>query len=91
MMRRRWRSFREGPRRQDQQNERQELRQPDQAEVEWATGDLVDLPADGDRLHLHGQRTEETREDVAREIGIAQQRLALARHRRPRPLRPGIG
>ncbi len=49
----------EVPGRQDQQHERQELREPDQAEVEWLARDLVDLPADRDGLHLHRDRAEE--------------------------------
>jgi hypothetical protein len=37
-----------------QRNDRDELHQPDQPEIERAAGELVDLPADGDRLHLVG-------------------------------------
>ena len=59
-------------RRQDQQHERQELRKADQPEVERVARDLVDLPADGDRLHLHGQRREEARREEEREVAIAQ-------------------
>ena len=33
---------------------REELHEPDQAEVEGAAGQLIDLPADRDRLHLIG-------------------------------------
>lgn len=37
------------------------LGETDESEVEGAAGDLVGLPADGDRLHLHGRDGEEAR------------------------------
>ena len=37
------------------------LRQAHQAEVERALGDFVDLPADGDGLHLGGEHDEKPR------------------------------
>jgi hypothetical protein len=52
---------------QDQQDERQELRQSDQAEIQRVRSRRVDLPADGDGLHLHGERAERTRHQVADE------------------------
>jgi len=58
--------------RQDQQHEGQELRQPDQPEVERIARGLVDLPADGHRLHLHGQRRQEARAQEKGEVTIAQ-------------------
>ena len=36
----------------------EELRQADEAEVEGALGDFVDLPADGDGLHFEGEHDE---------------------------------
>ncbi len=59
--------------RQHQQHERQELRETDQAEVERIAGDRVDLPADGDRLHLHRDRCEQARRQEAREVRILEQ------------------
>ena len=58
---------------QHQQHERQKLRQADQAEVERIARDRVNLPADGDRLHLHGDRSQEPRRQEAREIRIGEQ------------------
>ena len=59
-------------RRQDQQHEWQELRQADQPQIERVARDFVDLPADRDRLHLHGQRGEEARRQEEREVAIAE-------------------
>ena len=39
----------------------EELRQADEAEVEGALGDFVDLPANGNGLHLRGEDDEEAR------------------------------
>jgi hypothetical protein len=52
---------------QDQQNERQELRQADEAEIQRIRSRCVDLPADCDGLHLHGQRAEGARQQVSNE------------------------
>ena len=41
-----------------QNNTGEELRQADEAEVEGALGDFVDLPADGDGLHFEGEHDE---------------------------------
>ena len=70
---------RQVPGRQDQQHERQELRQPDQPEVERVARDLVDLPADRDGLHLHGEGGEEARREEEGEVAIAQDRQARRR------------
>jgi hypothetical protein len=48
-----------------QQDSRQKLHEPRQAEVQRALRDFVDLPADGHRLHFH-------REDHARAGGLKQ-------------------
>ena len=64
----------EVPGRQDQQHERQELRQADEPEVERIARDLVHLPADRHGLHLHGERGDEARRDEAREVAVAQHR-----------------
>jgi hypothetical protein len=58
---------------QHQQHERQELRETDQAEVERLAGDRIHLPADRDRLHLHGNRREQSRRQEAHEAGMRQQ------------------
>jgi hypothetical protein len=57
---------------QDQHQEGGELGQADQPEVEQAAGNLVDLPANGDALHLDGQGTEETCGKVEGEVAVAQ-------------------
>jgi len=55
---------------QDQQDERQELRQPDQPEVQGVRSRRVDLPADRDSLHLHCERAEAARDQVSKERGL---------------------
>ena len=57
---------------QDQREERQELRQADQAEVEQIVRHRVHLPADGDVLHLHGQRGQRAGGQVEGEVAVAQ-------------------
>jgi hypothetical protein len=57
---------------QHEQHERQELRQADQAEVERIVRDRVNLPADGDGLHLHGDRRKEPRGQETREIRVGE-------------------
>ncbi len=64
-------AVRDVARRQHQQHERQELRQPDQTEVERIARDRVDLPADRHGLHLHRERREEARREEEREVAIA--------------------
>ena len=39
-------------------NSGKKLREADEAEVERAFGDFVDLPSDGDGLHLRGENDE---------------------------------
>jgi hypothetical protein len=51
---------------QGQRQERRELRQPDQAEVEQLAGGLIHLPADRHALHLDGQRAEHARRQIMR-------------------------
>jgi hypothetical protein len=63
--------------RQDQRNERNELRQPDQAEIERIAGDVVHLPAHRDDLDLRGKRGEKARGDEAQDVGMAQYALRL--------------
>src|SRR5712692_8797576 len=46
---------------QRQQHHRHELHQPDQSEVERAADEVVNLPADGDGLHLVGDRPGDAR------------------------------
>ncbi len=49
------------PRHQKQQNARQKLRQANQAKIERAMGQRVNLPAHGDRLHLAGDGGQQAR------------------------------
>ena len=44
-----------------EQNAGKELREADEAKVQRALGDFVNLPADGDRLHFGGQDDAESR------------------------------
>jgi len=77
-------AVREMPCRQDECDERQELRQTDQPEIERITRNLVHLPADRDRLHLHRKRAEQSRDEIQAEIAVAQDRKtsgAVRRHR----------
>ena len=55
-------------RRQREQRQRQELHQPDEAEVERVVVDRVDLPADRDREHLEGEAVREERRPEEREV-----------------------
>jgi hypothetical protein len=64
---------------QDQRQEGRELRQADQAQVEQAVGDLVDLPADGDALHLDGEGAQEAGGQVEGEVTVAQDAEAAGR------------
>ena len=59
---------------QDQQDEGQELRERDEAQVERIAGGAEDLPADGDGLDLGRRGDDEARHDVAAEIGMAEDR-----------------
>src|SRR5215813_8183660 len=49
-----------------------ELREANKTEVERALGDFVDLPADGDGLHFHGEHDETARRLKNRERGVAE-------------------
>ena len=69
----------------EKQNSRQKLRQSDQAEIERAFCDLVDLPSHGDSLHLdrsHDQKTRdlEQRERRMREGGASGSGVGGCRH-----------
>jgi hypothetical protein len=57
-----------------QRDRRQELREPDQAEVEHASRQRVDLPTDGNRLHLVGEYRRQPRDPEARERRVVEQR-----------------
>ena len=50
----------------------EELRQSDQAEVQWPLGDLVNLPADGNRLHLKRGYDAETGDGEIREVRVGE-------------------
>ena len=58
--------------RQHQHDERHELREADQAEVERIVRDRVHLPADRDALHLHRERRDEPRDEIQREVAVLQ-------------------
>ena len=51
---------------------RQELREADQPEIERIVRDVVDLPADGDALDLHGERPCRPGQDEGREARVAE-------------------
>ena len=55
----------------DQHDERQELRQRDEAQVEWVPGGAEDLPADSHGLDLRRQPDEEPRRQVSAQVGVA--------------------
>jgi hypothetical protein len=63
----------------DQDQERRELRQPDQAQRKQAVRHLVDLPANCDALHLHRQGAEDTGREVQRQVTVAQDGKAAGR------------
>jgi hypothetical protein len=83
-------------RHQNQQKRRQELDDADDAEIERVAGQVVDLPADGDRDDLRGEGGEEARRPVGAERPVAEGgeplggcRLGIWRHeKRKAPLRP---
>ena len=54
-------------RRQSEDQQRQELRQPDQAEVEWILVDQIDLDTDRDDEHLQREPACERRSPEKRE------------------------
>ena len=57
---------------QHQGNKRQELREPDESEVEWIVPDRIHLPADGHRLHLHRKGRHESCGEKPSESRMAQ-------------------
>ena len=64
-------------RHQHQQQRRQELDDADKTEIEWIAGEVVDLPADGDRDDLRRKGGEEPRREVAQEGAMAESGIAL--------------
>ena len=56
-----------------QQRRRQELHQPDHAEMEGAAGELVDLPADRDRRDLAGEARKAARQQEEQERSVPEQ------------------
>ena len=56
----------------EQHDTREELREADEAEGEWAFGDFVDLPADGDGLHFEGEHDKAASSLKNRKRGIAE-------------------
>ena len=63
-----------------QQRGRQELHQPDHAEIEGAAGHVVDLPADGDRPDLAGEARQASRQQKRQERGMPEQIAGADRH-----------
>jgi hypothetical protein len=59
---------------QRQQDHRRELHEADEAEVQRAAGQGVDLPADRHRLHVERDRGEDARAPVQRERRMTEQR-----------------
>ena len=66
-----------GARHQHQQQRRQELDDADEAEIERIAGEVVDLPADGDRDDLRRKGREEPRRQIAQEGAMAESGIAL--------------
>src|SRR5216684_4307845 len=56
----------------EEQNCRQELSQTDKAKIKRTFGDLVNLPSDGDRLHLDGGNNQEPRDLEENERGMGE-------------------
>ena len=56
-------------------HDREELHQPDEAEIERIVGQLVDLPADRDALHHEGAVAEGARAPEQHERAMARQAL----------------
>ncbi len=67
---------------QDQNDERQKLRQPDPAQVQGIVSRGIDLPAHRHGLHLHRQRSEASSDKIANEVVLAPQSRAtrICRH-----------
>jgi hypothetical protein len=59
----------------EEQDAGKKLCEADEAEVERSVRDFVDLPADGDRLHLERGHDEEARDLVEREVGIRERAI----------------
>ena len=66
-----------GTRHQHQQQRRQELDDADEAEIERIAGEVVDLPADGDRDDLGRKGREKPRRPEAHESAMAEGSVAL--------------
>ena len=67
---------------QGEEEQRQELGQADEAEMERVPRDLVDLPADRDEHHLAGQPVRDARAEQRRVVALAQNRWQPPSHRR---------
>jgi len=65
-----WQAVGELPSGQREERHGSELRQADQAEIEGAVVDRVDLPADRDRGHLHRQARAEHRRPETAEVAV---------------------
>src|SRR5581483_6402884 len=69
------------PRGQKEKNDRQELGQADESQIERAACNFVNLPADCDRLHLKRRNQEKTSDCKQREIRIPESHQAGVRMR----------
>ena len=56
----------------DKQQRRQELHQPDDAEIERVAGHVIDLPADRDRHDLSGEAHHEASLPIEQETAVAE-------------------
>ena len=63
-----------------QQGGREELHQPDHAEIERAAGHVVDLPADGDGPDLAGEARQASRQQKRQERWMPEQIAGADRH-----------
>ena len=72
-----------------QQCRRQELHQPDHAEIERAAGECIELPADRDRRHLAGKAGKAAREQEKQERPVPEQVGSADGHHRGHGLTGG--
>jgi hypothetical protein len=49
------------------------LSEADQAQIEQLARDLIDLPTDGDALHLHAERGDDAGRQIACEVPVAEE------------------
>ena len=74
-------AIRQVARRQGEERQRDEHRQPDQPEVEWIAVNRVDLPTDRDERHLDREPRREHDAEEDNEIAVPKRRVAARRRR----------